>query len=254
MKVTNRHYIMTVLIVIIAIVIYHYLTAVNNVLDPLIFPSIDKIATAFVESMPELLESLLSSLKLLIPAYFGAGITGILLGLIIGLNKHLTKIFQPIIFALNPIPPSMLTPYMIAIMPTFYAGSLSIIFIACFWPFLNGTLNGIYVIDQKYLDNARVLGITGFKRIFNVILPAASPSITSGAGNAINLSLIMLAVAELFAVDSGIGHFIQYYADFLKYDKVISGIIFLGIVAVTIMLLYQQVKKRILFWTLNETQ
>lgn len=250
----NKVYFGTILIVLLSLLIYFCIVDIAGLIDPVIFPPLTKIIFTFFESLPDLITSIFSSLKLLIPSYFGAAFIGITLGLIIGLNPSLTKIFRPIIFALNPIPPSMLTPYMIAIMPTFYFASVGIIFIACFWPFLNGTLNGIYVIDQKYLDNAKVLELTGLKRIRYVILPAAAPSILAGASSALNLSFIMLAVAEMFAVDSGIGHFIQYYADFSNYAKVISGIIFLGIFTVTVMLIFQQIRKRILFWTLNETR
>mgnify|MGYP000909830432 CR=1 FL=1 len=250
----SKVYFGTVLIVVSFLLVYFFITDVAKLLDPVIFPPLLKILSTFVESLPDLFLSVFSSLRLLIPSYFGAAFAGISLGLIIGLNPRLTKTFRPIIFALNPIPPSMLTPYMIAIMPTFYFASVGIIFIACFWPFLNGTLNGIYVIDQKYLDNAKILDLTGLKRIRYVILPAAAPSILSGAGSALNLSFIMLAVAEMFAVDSGIGHFIQYYADFSDYARVISGIIFLGIFTVTVMMIFQQIKKRILFWTLNENK
>lgn len=250
----NKVYLGTIIIVISFLLIYFFIADIAGLLDPVIFPPLFKILAVFIDSLPELIFSIFSSLKLLIPSYLSAAFIGITLGLIIGLNPKLTKTFRPIIFALNPIPPSMLTPYMIAIMPTFYFASVGIIFIACFWPFLNGTLNGIYVIDQKYFDNAKILELTGIKRIRYVILPAAAPSILAGAGTALNLSFIMLAIAEMFAVDSGIGHFIQYYADFSDYARVISGIIFLGIFTVLVMLTYQQIKKKILFWALNENK
>lgn len=239
---------------IVVFLLYELATDVYRVLDPVLFPGFSKIGPKFYASMPKLWKSLISSLKLLIPGYFGAAFSGIFLGILIGTNPRVNKNLKPIIFALNPIPPSMMTPYLIAIMPTFYLSSVSVIFIGCFWPFLNGTINGIVLIDQKYLDNSKVLELKGLKRLFNVILPAASPSILAGAGTALNFAFILLAVAEMFATNSGLGHFIQYYADFSDYARVIGGILFMGGVIVIVMLLFEKLKKRILFWTLNENK
>ncbi len=202
--------------------------------------------------MPKLFTSLISSLKLLIPGYFGGAFTGIILGIIIGTNKAIMKNLKPIIFALNPIPPSMLVPYLIALMPTFYLSSVAIIFIGCFWPFLNGTINGIALIDNKYLDNAKVLEFKGMKKLINVILPAASPMIFAGAGTALNFAFILLAVAEMFATNSGLGRFIQYYADFSDYARVLGGLFFTSVFIVLVMYSFDRFKKRLLFWTVSK--
>ncbi|WP_154439502.1 ABC transporter permease [Tissierella pigra] len=249
-----KDYIGTIIILIMAFLIYIFATDIYNILDPVLFPGFSKIGPKFYSSMPKLWKSLISSLKLLIPGYFGAAFSGILLGILIGTNPRLNKNLKPIIFALNPIPPSMMTPYLIAIMPTFYLSSVAVIFIGCFWPFLNGTINGIVLIDQKYLDNSKVLELKGFKKLFNVILPAAAPSILSGAGTALNFAFILLAIAEMFATNSGLGHFIQYYADFSDYARVISGLLFMGGFIVIVMLGFEKFKKKILFWTLNENK
>ena len=146
----------------------------------------------------------------------------------------------------------MLVPYLIAVMPTFYLSSTAVIFVGCFWPFLNATISGITLIDQKYLDNAKVLELKGWKKLIFVILPAASPLILAGAGTALTFSFILLTVAEMFATDSGMGYFIQYYADFSDYARVLAGLLFSGAVFVSIMVLYERLKKRALFWMIND--
>jgi len=232
--------------------LYFFSTEGKSLLDPVLFPGFSKIIPVFFESMPKLFTSLISSLKLLIPGYFGGAFTGIILGIIIGTNKAIMKNLKPIIFALNPIPPSMLVPYLIALMPTFYLSSVAIIFIGCFWPFLNGTINGIALIDNKYLDNAKVLEFKGMKKLINVILPAASPMIFAGAGTALNFAFILLAVAEMFATNSGLGRFIQYYADFSDYARVLGGLFFTSVFIVLVMYSFDRFKKRLLFWTVSK--
>ncbi len=244
----------TIIIVIASLLLYMFATEIKGGLDPVLFPSLSAISLKFTEYQPKLWTSLVSSLKILIPGYFGAAFLGIFFGTIIGMHPKVNKNLQPIIFALNPIPSSMLTPYLIAIMPTFYMSSVAIIFIGCFWPFLNGTINGIVTIDQKYLDNAKVLEFKGAKRLFNILLPAAAPSIFAGGRQSLNLAFILLAVAEMFATNSGLGYFIQYYADYSDYAAVLSGLIFLTIFIVIVMSTYEKFKKKIIFWALNENK
>ena len=242
----------TVVIAASILAAYTLATDVTGYLDKILFPGPSRIIRALWEAMPRLWESLISSMGLLIPGFFLAAFAGITLGFIIGLHPRLNQAMKPIIFAMSPLPPSMLTPYFIAIMPTFYISSVAIIFLGCFWPFLSGTISGIMVIDQKYLDNAKVLEMTGWRRLFMVILPAASPLILSGAATALNFAFILLTVAEMFATDSGLGYFIQYYADFSDYARVIAGLLFTVVVFFSIMLAFDRFRRRVLFWMIGE--
>lgn len=224
----------------------------TGALDRLLFPTPSKIGKALWEAKPRLAESFFSSMGLLIPGYLIGAASGITLGILIGLHPKANQALRPIIFALSPLPPSMLTPYFIAIMPTFYISSVAIIFMGCFWPFLSGTISGIVLIDQKYLDNAKVLEMKGWRKLVFVIIPAASPHIFSGAATALNFAFILLTVAEMFATDSGLGHFVQYYADFSDYARVIAGLLVTIVVFVAIMLVFDGFKRRVLFWMIGE--
>lgn len=249
----KKHQSFTGLAVIVILFLYFLLTSVFGVLDELLFPSLLEIMKAFVESIPEFAVNLWSSLTLLVPGFGLALIIAMILGLLIGMNGTLKRTFQPIIFALNSVPPSVLTPYLIAIMPTFYFSSVSLIFIGAFFSILNGTINGISQIGQNHLDYARLLNLSQSKLISKIILPAAAPSILSGVKTALNFSFILLPIAEMFATTSGLGYFIQYNADFARYDKVIAGIIFMALFVALVMILFEKIKNNIIFWSLNRT-
>ena len=240
----------TIILTGVVLLVYELSTDVFGLLDAMLFPGLGKVGAALVKSMPQLLDSCLSSMSLLIPGYAVGALSGVVLGVLIATHPWLLRAVKPIIFALSPVPPSMLTPYLIAILPTFYASSVGIIFLGVFWPYLVGTITGITLIDKKYLDNAEILQLKGVRKLFFVILPAAAPHILSGAGTALTFSFILLTVAEMFATDSGLGHFIQYYADFSDYARVLAGLFFTAVVFISIMLGYEFVKRKVLFWML----
>jgi len=62
----------------------------------------------------------------------------------------------------------------------------------------------------------------------------------------------MLTVAEMFGATSGMGYFIQYYSDFARFDLVIVGFIFMALVLVNIMNLFDLMKRKALHWTIND--
>lgn len=244
--------VLTLVILVSLLLIYYLLTDITMLLDPVLFPSLTEILRSFIESLPELMEALVSSTNLLLPAYLTALVSGILLGVIIGLSPTISRALDPLISAAISVPPSTLTPYLIALMPTFYQSSATLLFIAAFWRILTGTISGIRMIDQKYLDASQLMELKGVTYVTKVVLPAAAPSIFSGARSGLIVSFILLPVAEMFAVSSGIGHFIQYYADFADYANVIVGIIFMAIYVVVVMSIFELIRRRVLHWRISQ--
>lgn len=240
-----------ILILIGLILIYTLLTDVFGVLDSFLFPGLSIVFPAFIEYLPELIDGLFSSLLLLLPAFFSALFLAIFFGVIIGLKPILRRNITPYINAFSAIPATLLTPFAIHIFSTFRQASMFIIFIGSFWPILGTTISAVMTIDKRYLDNADTLELSKLKKTVKIILPAASPTILAGCTIALKFSFVLLTVAEMFGATSGMGFFIQYYSDFARFDLVLVGFLFMAIVLVTIMYLFDLVKRRILHWTLN---
>lgn len=240
-----------IIIFIGIIVVYELITGVFTILDPFLFPELSKVLPNFVSHFGQLMEGLGSSLSLLIPAYLLALVLGISLGVFIGLKKLLRKNITPYINGFSAIPATLLTPYALHIFSSFKGASVFIIFLGAFWPILGTTINATMTIDKRYLENAATLEINGVERLFRVILPAAAPSILSGCAIALKFSFVMLTVAEMFGATSGMGYFVQYYSDFARFDIVGAGFIFMAIVLIGIMYIFDLIKNRITRWTIN---
>lgn len=240
-----------ILIGVFIIVAYELLTDVFGIIDPFLFKGLSIVIPLFFKHLPELINGLGSSMILLISSYTISLILAISLGVTIGLNKKLRRNITPYINAFSAIPATLLTPYAIHIFPTFRLASIFIIFLGSFWPILGSTISAVMTIDKRYLENASTLEIPRIEKLFRVILPAASPAILVGCTIALKFSFVLLAVAEMFGATSGMGYFIQYYSDFARFDLVMVGFIFMAIVLVIVMYLFDLIKSRILFWTTN---
>ncbi|MEG0898110.1 MAG: ABC transporter permease subunit [Oscillospiraceae bacterium] len=233
------------------IIIYELLTDVFTVLDPFLFKGLSIIIPLFFEYIPQLLNGFVSSMILLVTAYVISLFLGISIGVLVGLNQKLRRNITPYINAFGAVPATLLTPYAIHMFPSFRLASIFIIFLGSFWPILGSTISAVMTIDKRYLENASTLEIPAFEKLFRVILPAASPAILVGCTIALKFSFVLLAVAEMFGATSGMGYFIQYYSDFARFDLVMVGFIFMSIVLVIVMYLFDLIKAKILFWTTN---
>ncbi|MDR1535293.1 MAG: ABC transporter permease subunit [Planctomycetota bacterium] len=228
---------------------YAVLTDVLAIPNPMIFPGWGKILPAMYLSIPQFLNGLLSSLLLLIPAVAAAIVVGVAAGILIGLSPRTERLFMPLLRAFNAVPATMLIPYSIAVMPGFWLSSASLIFIGVVWPILMNTLYGVVFLEPRWLENALCLNLRGRRLILKVVLPGAMPYIMAGINTSLIRSFLLLTVAEMFGAESGLGYFVQYYADFAKYDRVIGGMFWLSGVVVMIMVVFDRVQKRVLFWT-----
>lgn len=246
-----KNRIVIVLIFIGIILSYVPLTDVFHILNPFLFPSLTVIPNLFLRYLPQLMEGLKSSLSLLVIAYVSALISGIALGSFIGSKKAVRRNLTPYINAFSAIPVTLLTPYAINIFPSFRIASIFIIGLGCFWIILGSTITAVMTIDKRYLENAATLEISRFERLFRIVLPAASPAILTGCTIALKLAFMLLAVAEMFGATSGMGYFIQYYSDFGRFDLVAVGFLFMAIVLVILLYLFDLIKARILHWTTN---
>ena len=223
-------------------------TARYNLVDPMLYPTPTVVLQLFVKDRADLAKGLWSSLQLLGIGYGTALITAIPLALVIGWRKRLFRAVSPVTKVLGPIPPIVYIPYAIAILPTFKTSSIFIIFIGAFWPIFINTLNGVFTVDRKIIDSARVLNVPERTMLFRVILPATMPSIISGANIGLVLAFILLTAAEMIGATSGLGWYVKYFSDFADYARVIVGIIFIGMIVTIITFGMDKLEKRLLRW------
>ena len=216
--------------------------------DNPLLPSPLITAKALWESLPELWAGTLSSLTILLPGFALATLLGIVTGLAVGTSLRLQRMFLPFAKVAGPVPPTVYIPYAIAILPTFRLSAIFVVFIGAFWPIFQNAVAGAHALEQRYRDNARILGLRGFEYQRRVVFPAALPHIFTGMAVGLAFSFILLTVAELFGANAGLGRFVQYYADFADYPRMVAGILYTGLVTFLAMTLLDRVRRRSLFW------
>ncbi|HWR40223.1 MAG TPA: ABC transporter permease [Patescibacteria group bacterium] len=237
-----------VLLLTALLIIWQTATSGGLPLDKELFPSPLKVATLLLEDRLVFASSLLSSFQLLFFGYSLAVISAIPLGLLVGWQNRLRLAIEPVTNILGPIPPIVFIPYAIALLPTFTAASIFIIFVGAFWPLFINTVSGVQAVEKGLLDSARALGVNRRTMMTRILLPGAMPHILTGGTVSLVLSFILLTAAEMIGATSGLGWYVKYFSDFADYPRVVAGIIVIGITVLILTTFYHLLSRYLLRW------
>ncbi len=189
------------------------------------------LAWLFSGEMPH---DAVSSLTRVVSGFvIGAGLA-VPIGLGLGTNDRLHALFNPLLQFLRPIPPIAYIPLAIVWFGLGNPPALFLIALGTFFPVLVNTIAGVRQVDSIYIRAARNLGAGSWTMFRRVILPAASPFVLAGMRIGIGTAFIVVIVAEMIAVSDGLGYRILEAREYMWSDKIIGGMLTIGILGLII--------------------
>lgn len=173
---------------------------------------------------------------------------GILLGLLLGLRPMAWRAAMPIVEFVRSIPGTALIPVGILVFGIGDMMKIGVIGLACLFPVLLNTIDGVSGIDPTYLATSHVYGIGGLDRLRRVIFPAALPQVVAGMRTSVSLALVVMVVSEMLASYNGVGYTVLQAEREFSMPEMWSGIILLGILGFVLNALFSLVERRVLRW------
>ncbi|HUX90811.1 MAG TPA: ABC transporter permease [Gallionellaceae bacterium] len=182
----------------------------------------------------ELIHDAYASLYRVVVGFLVGAVLALPLGLMMGANDRIYKLFNPLIQVLRPIPPIAFIPLSILWFGLGNPPAIFLIVIGAFFPILMNTIAGVRQVDGIYIRAARSLGVSQTTMFLRVILPAATPYILTGARIGVGTAFIVVIVAEMIAVNNGLGYRILEAREFFWSDKIIAGMFSIGLLGLAI--------------------
>lgn len=213
-----------------------------------IYPPPGAVFMQFIIDFKIMLVNVRDSLTLVLQGYLIGIAIAIPLGLFLGWNFRIGATASYIAKFLSSISPIVYIPYAIVLLPTFRAASVFVIIVATFWPTLASTMSGVLNMEKKIVDSARALGLSNLTMLFRVILPGSLPQIFIGCNQGLSVSFILLLSAEMIGARSGMGYYVNNYANFGNFTAALAGVIVIGIVVTAITFLFNQIQSFLLKW------
>jgi NitT/TauT family transport system permease protein len=255
------------LVVPVVIILLWQASAMLGWINPQVLPSPWAVATKWVEyalpltaydpasgsrlawmfSGELLIDTLGSMYRVVVGFAIGAGLA-LPLGLWMGSSKHAYAWLNPLMQVLRPIPPIAYIPLAILWFGLGNAPALFLISLGAFFPVLMNTIAGVRQVDSIYIRAARNLGVNRRTMFVRIMLPAAVPYILSGVRIGIGTAFIVVIVSEMIAVNNGLGFRILEAREYFWSDKIIAGMISIGMLGLAIDIGMNRLNNYLLRW------
>ena len=167
-------------------------------IHPIFFPPLSKILAAFWAGVisGEIPGHVGVSLWRGALGYALAGIAAITLGVLMGYWRRVHEAGEILVEFLRAIPAPAIVPVAIVLLGIGDGMKVFVIFLACSFPILINTVDGVRGVDPVLIRTARTFGYSGPTILAKVVLPAASPFIVTG----LRIALAILESQRMFKV------------------------------------------------------
>ena len=179
--------------------------------------------------------------------YLIAAVVAIPLGFLIGMSPLAYRALDPFIQVLKPISPLAWMPLALYTIKDSHISGIFVIFICSVWPMLINTAFGVAGVRREWLNVARTLEVGPLRRAFEVILPAAAPTILTGMRISMGIAWLVIVAAEMLVGGTGIGYFVWNEWNNLSLPKVIVAILTIGVVGMLLDAMFAQLQKAVTY-------
>ena len=176
-----------------------------------------------------------------------ACVVAIPLGFLIGMSPLLNRALDPFIQALKPISPLAWMPLALYTIKDSNISGIFVIFICSVWPMLLNTAFGVASVRRDWLNVARTLEVKPLRKAFQVVLPAAAPTILTGMRISMGIAWLVIVAAEMLVGGTGIGYFVWNEWNNLSLTNVIFAIVVIGVVGMLLDLAFGQLQKAVTY-------
>jgi ABC-type nitrate/sulfonate/bicarbonate transport system permease component len=223
--------------------------------DTFYFPSLNKILITLWRDLARgtLVMWTLISLGNMAAGLAIAIVVGVALGLAIGEFEGFRRAAMPTLNFIRAIPPAAIVPLIIVAMGIGPAPKIFIIALACVWPVLLNTTDGVRGISPQLLDTSKAFRIPLALRLRRVLVMAALPQIMAGIRVAIAVALVLMVISEFFGASAGVGFYINDSKQRFAMPETWAGTLLIGVLGYVLSALFLAFERRVLAWYFQDT-
>jgi len=176
-----------------------------------------------------------------------AALVAVPVGFLIGMSPLVYRALDPFIQILKPISPLAWMPLALFTLKDSSVSAIFVIFICSTWPMLINTAFGVASVRRDWLNVARTLEVSSLRKAFQVILPAAAPTILTGMRISIGIAWLVIVAAEMLVGGTGIGYFVWNEWNNLSIVNILSGILAIGLVGMLLDFLVGRLQRAVTY-------
>ena len=246
----NKIYLFATIITIPLALIFWQILSSSNLINKTLFPSPVYVFLALVEMIKngELIRDITISLIRIFSGFLIGSFLGIILGIMTGRILIVNKTIGQIIEIIRPIPAIAFLPLVILWFGVGEFSKILLIAFGSFFPVWINTHDGVGYVEKSYIWTAKSLGAKNFDILKEVVIPSATPFIISGLRIGIGSAFTLLVVAEMAGAFAGVGFRIDVSHLVFRTDKMLAGIVVLGILGAFFHKMFMILARKVAPW------
>ncbi len=215
-----------------------------------ILPSPNETFTTFVKvfGSGEILDHLIKSIKRVLIGFTVSSLIAISTALLLSYFKRISGFILPAIELLRPIPPIAWIPLAILFFGLGDQSAYFIVFLGAFFPIFTNTFFGAISLPKIHKNTSLTFELNRFAFFKKILIPFSLPYIFAGLKIGIGMAWMSVIAAELIGAQSGLGYFIQLNRLLLQTDKIIIGMILIGLTGYSLNKIISIFEKRLIPW------
>ena len=181
-----------------------------------------------------------------------AAAVGVPLGIFMGTLTVFEGLFEPIIGFIRYMPASAFIPLFILWIGLGENQKIAVIFFGTFFQLTLMIVDVAKNVPTELIEVSYTLGANKLDVFTKVIIPASLPGILDTLRITFGWAWTYLVVAEIVGATSGLGYMIMYSARFLRPDRIIVGILIIGLLGMMADYLFKVIYRRAFPWLRRE--
>jgi ABC-type nitrate/sulfonate/bicarbonate transport system permease component len=211
-------------------------------------PTPGELAQLWISESPRLLRNILLTIMRSVCGFAVGSIMALFFTFVRSWIPVVDTLIEPIIQIFKPVPPLVLSPFMIIWFGSDNEGVISLAIWGSFFLMLVEGHEALEATPLMYTRAAATLGENKFGMRWRVMFPAAIPHLIGAMRITLLLSINLVILGEFSAASGGIGEIIVHGYRFLRPDLLFFGVIVGIAVAVILDILVRIVSIRLRRW------
>jgi ABC-type nitrate/sulfonate/bicarbonate transport system permease component len=160
------------------------------------------------------------------------GLSGLVVGILLGGNRFLSRAFEHYLYYLGPTPKIIFFPVMVMWFGIGTGNKIALGTLSCFFPIALSVAAGMRQIDKVLIRVGKSFRANGWQMVWKIYLPAMRHPIVNGFRLGLGMALIGVLLAETKLSDKGIGFLIINAYSTFDMPRMYANLIVLFVLAI----------------------
>jgi NitT/TauT family transport system permease protein len=176
-------------------------------------------------------------------------LTGVALGLWMGVGEAADRWLSPVVYLLYPLPKIAFLPVLMILFGLGESSKIVLIVLIIVFQIVVATRDGVREIPRELFYSVLSLGLGKRAMYRHLILPATLPKIITAVRISVGVSISVLFFGENYATTYGIGYFIMNSWIMADYVEMFSGILALSLMGLVMFKIIDLFEARFCRWS-----